>query len=270
MYWDAQQPVGSEVAYSHGDGCLDRGESPDYRQRLYIKRTPKGWVYFCHNCGWSGFRPAKGVPPSETKRQLVHRLEEGRATVVIPEELTLPRDFTQVIPPAGLVWLLQYITQDQIEQYQIGYSKQLNRVILPVYWDDELIAYQGRALGEYGKDNPKYLTWKKKAVKHPYFMADNVTDTKILIIVEDMLSAIKVSCAGVGVAVLGSYVADAVFDLIRQYDAVRVWLDYDKAKVSLASTKRIRSITGKPATPIITDLDPKDYGEGFINNKVKE
>ena len=54
--WDINAPLNQNVRYNHEEGCRVFGSGPDTKGRLFVKRTSTGFIWFCHNCGGSGFR----------------------------------------------------------------------------------------------------------------------------------------------------------------------------------------------------------------------
>ena len=102
----------------------------------------------------------------------------------------------------------------------------MDRVILPVWGEEGLLYWQGRALTQ--RDGvPKYInvTTKRKSV---YFVVNMDSDTTVL--VEDILSALAVARAGANsLALLGSSMNMGVQEFIKT-NKVRVWLDPDKRK----------------------------------------
>jgi hypothetical protein len=94
-----------------------------------------------------------------------------------------------------------------------------------------------------------------------------------LVVVEDVLSAIKVSrlspdyCA---MPLLGSYMSPEWSRIVSErFKWVRIWLDRDKAKESLKMARNLSAL-GIDSRSVITELDPKEYSKeqikGFLNN----
>jgi hypothetical protein len=262
-----REEVGTEVRYNHE-------ECNDSRGRLYVRRTPYGYYYFCHNCGYKGRSRSDELTPQETIKA-VERLQENQ--VVAPNEIKLPDDFITDIPDRGLAWLYKYgITDGEIGRFGFGFSRTLNRLILPVFRDQDLIYWQGRALDP--EQKPKYINIRAGG-KGVFFQSDFLTSSicsgmlaggrvgredHLVCIVEDILSAIKVGRVTNAIALLGSYIPDSLSRILDSYDRVFVWLDSDKRKEAIKYSQRIQVLTGKQTKVIYTEKDPKEYTDNEI------
>lgn len=263
-------PLFEEARFNHGVGCLDNGDhTPDTKQRLYVKRTPSGWTWHCFNCGASGFKRAKNLSVSELRSIYANR--EADMVSHCSDNGTgvcLPSDFSREdIPLVALTWLRKYgITPEEITHFRFGYSQRLDRLILPVFKEDGLVYWQGRYFGK-DIDKPKYLNVRAKS-RGDIFFSRNTKNTSDVVLVEDILSAIKVGRVTGAVALLGSYVPDSLLTFLGTRGIIRVWLDRDKAMTGIRSARRITALTGRPAFPVITPLDPKEYSEQEILAKL--
>lgn len=161
------------------------------------------------------------------------------------------------IPRQAMKWLLSYgISVDEIAKHTIEWSPDRNSLVLlntESYW-------QGRNFGV----GPKYMS---NGIKPLTIYGEG----DILVLVEDILSAIKVSrvsgyCA---VPLLGSSLpTDWQSTLTDKYDIILFWLDRDKAKNSIRFKNRIKSL-GKASKVIITERDPKEYNTKEIEKWLK-
>lgn len=251
------QIVGEEYRYNH-DKCGDT------RERLYVKKTSEGYVYHCFNCGWSGFKKDKQVTSlSNTKEYLNARQNNGNSDDTRRANLYLPTDCTNLLPDMAWNWLGRYgITTDEARKYHFQYSPKLRRLILPLYNPQgELIYWQGRTLTKPTKENPKYLNVSVSKRSYAVF---NPTKSTSVCLVEDILSAIKVSRQVAAIPILGSYINGTLLTYLKDFDIIYCWLDLDKRWDSLKYSQRIRLLTGKPCSSIITDLDPKEYNDEQI------
>jgi len=133
-------------------------------------------------------------------------------------------------------------------------------LILPLYNKaGELIFWQGRNLGKVTKDNPKYVNVRSK--KTDYCIFKGGSKSKVVVLVEDILSAIKVSNTGCvdSVPILGSYIPPNILPFIKDYDTIFIWLDYDKRFTSIKSAAKLHELSCKVVRTIITEKDPKEY-----------
>ena len=162
--------------------------------------------------------------------------------------------FTKHIPKKAMKWLLQNrINLKEIEEYNILWCQD-NETLILVHTDEY---WQGRHFGNYGI---KYLSKGRKPLTI-------YGDSDIIILVEDVLSAIKIArlspeyCA---MPLLGSSLSTEHEEVLRDiFKTIYVWLDRDKAKQGIKMSRNLRQ-KGINTKSIITDLDPKEYNEGEI------
>ena len=146
QYMNSDAPLEEWVQYYHEDGCSGVSRC------LHVLRCNDGWHYNCKSCGMAGFARNEGVPPPSW-------LNDIRQNKSYNKEIQLPWDYATDVPKKGLRWLYKYgIMDTEIETHRIGYSKYLDRVILPVYSGGRLITWQGRYLEVPDKLHPKYMT----------------------------------------------------------------------------------------------------------------
>ena len=169
----------------------------------------------------------------------------------------------------ALLWLAKYnVTPEEIKKYNINYSPYFERLILPVYDRHGRLTYwQGRYFGKDIGTQPKYYNTRSSRGE---IWFDTGGDSSIIVVVEDILSALSVARAGYrAFALLGSYVSD---NLIRKLQSegkqVCVWLDLDKQCASMQYTKRL-NVFGVEAKTIVTTEDPKEYLPDRIKKEVE-
>ena len=103
---------------------------------------------------------------------------------------------------------------------------------------------------------PKVLTHGPKRGNEPVWL--NLESTTI-IIVEDVVSAIKVSRVANCVALLGSHIPlELLMRLSKRFKTCGVWLDPDKARESILQAGTAKWIF-KDSYAILSDKDPKYY-----------
>jgi hypothetical protein len=245
-------------------------ECEDTRKRLYIKKVSGGYIRHCHNNNCyegKGFVATDGrSTPSDTIRHVIHTVKTDElSTDQTVKNIQLPLDANSTIPVLGLGWLYKYyITDEEIKKYGICYSEQYRRLILPVYQDEQLIYWQGRSLKPpetsskscYTKDNPKYLNIRQSGAKNVFFKV-TLSTIPLLVVVEDILSAIRVGRTHNSLALLGSYFPTTLLKEFSQYDKIIIYLDHDKWQTAIKAAIKFNKITGKQF--VIKDhlLDPK-------------
>lgn len=154
-----------------------------------------------------------------------------------------------------LKWLLGYgLSSKECEQFKSCYKKGEKAVNLLVlthgadYW-------QARNFG-YGV---KYLSSGKKP-----FIVYGQGD--VLVLVEDIISAVKVGRQYVAVPMLGSKPASEWNIYIKPYKRVIIWGDRDKARQNVTLSRRLGEWLGKKIEVVISEKDPKEY----TDNEIKE
>lgn len=230
---------------------------------LAIARTGSGWVWHCHRCDQHGFKPAANLSPKDMMKWLKSKGEKAQEYT---KEVQLPEDFTFTIPTKGLAWLYgNGVSKEQMKQYHFGYSQYYDRVILPVYDKDKLIYWEGRYLGVPDKYHPKYMKVSDSNRMNIYFVVDGHS-TETVVLVEDILSAVKVGDLFDCYAMLYAFIPDnLVFELAKKYGSIILWLDADKEHQMISRTMRYRSF-GINVEFRKTKKDPKDYTLSEIRN----
>jgi len=256
-YFDVDAPQDVTLRYLH-EGCSDGKDTC-----LVVTKTNSGWAYYCHRCKLKGFKPVHGLPPS--KVAALFRAQQRKQSTLV-RQVQLPKDFTTEIPPEGLVWLYRVgITDYEISFFGIGWSKSYGRVILPVYQGRKLIYWQGRYVGK-DESMEKYVNQKQVGREDTYFRNEPRVTSGRIVMVEDILSAIKVGRVSNCIGLLYAYVPDALVVKLRErYDEIVIWLDPDKSLYTLRVLKRLRAF-GLPVRRVYSPKDPKYYNEEEIES----
>ncbi|NIT54780.1 MAG: hypothetical protein GWN00_00600, partial [Aliifodinibius sp.] len=160
-YFDLNAPINEGRRYRHPD-C---SEGKD--RALIVTRTAEGWKWWCHRCGKGGFRDVNGLSPQQTMEWLKNLKAKP---VQRQDRIELPKDFSNQIPPEGWAWLFKSgLDEHDVQRYKMGYSRQLHRLIMPVYTDGQLVYWQGRSLVAATPENPKYINVHQKGRSDIYF-----------------------------------------------------------------------------------------------------
>ena len=170
-------------------------------------------------------------------------------------------------PPEARMWLYEAsIYGNRINNNGIVYGPDSGRVYLPVYQGNKLVFYQARRIFGQG---PKYLGPSVDRSSLLYWQ--NQQETKqVCIVVEDILSAIRVGKHITAVSLLGTKITTAQASQLAEYSTVVTWLDPDKAGVEGAqAVRRILSLTSTVKN-IVTDKDPKHLSDREIKLILKE
>ena len=226
---------------------------------LSVVRYSWGWYWKCHRCGLKDFQTIDDLSP----KQLLAFETKYEKETNYTKTVRLPEDFTIELPQKALLYLEQFgITKEERKRFYIGFSERYDRLILPIFDDDgNLIYWQGRNLGEVTKDRPKYINVKVPR-KEIYFKC--TSNKKIIVLVEDIFSAIKVGRCADAYAIMYTYVPhDLILSLSSKYNSIVLWLDYDKKMEMWLYTKRFKAF-GFPVSHRCTKKDPKYYNKNEI------
>jgi len=203
---------------------------------------------FCFKCGHSTGRKKVG--------------EQVRRSA---SEIVLPSDVVAELPFEARAWLGQYsLARLDIQQNNIMWSEQWSRIVFPYFDDTGLIAWQGRYVGN-DKTKAKWFSQGKiHEIIHPIKVRNREA-----VLVEDIVSAIKVSKIKGSIPIFGSSISSKqLLRLKTVVDKVWVYLDPDvrTKSVSIASLARL---LGLEAYVIFSDKDPKEHTHEEIQEYLK-
>lgn len=214
----------------------------------------------CFRCGFNASESKGQQTLAELAR--IRELNESAEKMMLSMEL--PHDFTTTIPRHGRAWLFKAgLSESTYKLHGIGYSKTLDRVILPVFGDKgELIWYQCRAL--HAGQKPKYLQPARDRSHVLYRGHLQPSTDGRAIIVEDILSAIRVGKHIQTYSLLGTKITTAQAARLSKHDRITTWLDPDSA--GRKGAYRIRRTLGllTEVDNIVTTTDPKDLTDKEI------
>ena len=227
----------------------------------YISNSIAGVRLYCFRCKEQLFEYHSRMSAAEIiVRQKVESVSYDRG---FPEGV-LCSDIT--CPDAAKVWLLRAgITPEHSEKYGFIWSPELSRVCVAI--DEE--SWIARAVD--GR-NPKYILSKGSSGKFWTNDRDQSRCSELVVVVEDVLSAIKISESGfVSMAVLGTTVSSLHANWLSKYSKVVGWFDGDKAG-RRAQSRLLKSlgVFGVLPASIRTDEDPKYHSLSVIQEKIKE
>lgn len=257
-YFDPTAPVGEGRRFA--GHCSHK---PD--KSLIITRSRTGWAWYCHRCKEWGIRDLSGKSPAE-KAAFIKSL--SAQPIQTMKDIRLPLDYTRELTVEALAYCYtRGLTDTDIKQWKFGYSHKYGRLILPVYKDRRLLFYQGRAMFPITKDNPKYMNVYQSGRRGVYFVACKMFSGDV-VIVEDIVSAIRVSYTADAYAMLSTHVPEAlILELDEQYNTIYLWLDPDKLRKCAKLMRRYRSL-GIDIKLIRSDKDPKFYNNENIRRYI--
>jgi hypothetical protein len=221
---------------------------------LIVNHFPRKYSAYCFRCDFDKYH-IKGI---STLAELAHLKQLNERTALLQlHKLELPDDFTTDIPFEGRRWLYAGgISPTTWQAHGIGYSPSLERVVLPVYDDRRnLLWYQMRAVHE-GQE-PKYIQPDRPRGNITYKVGVSRSNTQRAIVVEDILSAIRVGKYIPTYSLLGTKITTEQAAMLGHYDRVTTWMDDDTAGIqgALSVRKCVSLVTD--CDNIRTTLDPK-------------
>lgn len=208
---------------------------------------------YCFSCG---FRKGKSTP---------QRPKQAASTIPVQQSkgLSLPDDTTLSLPSSAYNWVTKYITSREAYDNKFMWSDKgipfgttmySECLIMPVYDTyGNLLLYQAR---HFGSDDslPKYLTkGKPDEILHILGKGEGP-----IVLVEDLISAIKVSRVCRAMPLFGSNLSLSTCGRLASVtDSIILWLDYDKTRESHRMANRYSSFFNSISV-VSTKHDPKE------------
>jgi len=208
-----------------------------------------------------------GEPSLADMRGRLVKANTGQLTLSLP--IVLPADHTYILPAHALIWLRMYgITDEELNQQKVGWSADLQRLILPLYdATGGLLFWQGRYCPTEpvpGEKRHKYINRGQPDVTLAIFGREKVLVPSSICVVEDFFSAIKVGRVMPTLCLWGSELSmTKIRRLALLYSELVIWLDTDKAAYSARCEIKARPYFDRVGA-IYTQCDPKTYTTGVI------
>lgn len=241
-------PEGSTRKIGHDCGAGDC---------LQINHKRDGWGAYCHRCSYKGFVPR----PAETlteKLERLKRIQTAERDACFSPSLPMPAEYQPSLwPLAARVWLYK-AGMSNVEIQHLGYywNARIQRVVMPIRdAAGTLLYWQARTLD---KTNPTKYINQKGVDKHSFIARYGAGP--IVVLTEDILSAYKVSRAGVeAMPLMGTKLSTTVAaEIVRDGRPVACWLDPDVAgRTAAAKVCKTLRAYGVKVTNVISDRDPK-------------
>lgn len=237
---------------------------------LLISHNKSGYSCYCFKCGETDFHAHEDLT--------LRRKLQYQQTKELFNDIKVPTDivFSNQLSDDTVVWLGKAgVSPELAEHYGIGYSKYYNRAYLPIKdTKGNILFQQWRSVDG---SQPKYIN-QRGASKDVLFYSD---DAKVLpnhkpkeravVVVEDILSAIRVGRLQKACAMLGTSISNHnLLNIVELYDTIYIWTDSDKAGIkSRKKLRRLFSLYNKTIIDIYTDKDPKLYNNQEIKNVLR-
>ena len=183
------------------------------------------------------------------RKHITQAIEQPKSRIV------LPADVTTELPYEAKQWLEQYqLSRLDLMSNHVMWSEHWSRIIFPYFNETGLLAWQGRYVG---KETDK-AKWFSQGKIHEIIHPVKVTN-RTAVLVEDIVSAIKVSKFTGAIPIFGSSVnAKQILRLKTVVDRVWYWLDPDMRSKSVKMAN-LSTLLGLPACVIFSDKDPKEH-----------
>jgi len=176
---------------------------------MVISKRHTHWFYYCFRCGMCGEIPFETNTPERTlkliKANKTEQYKQKQKTMQLPEDFVELSNATG--PAKAKTWLWSYGLDATIwKKHNIGWSDSYQRVIFPIYnttnyafnlSSKKLVGWLARDVSFIQSNEkvlykvPKYLL-KTEPGKTRKFFTLNAPKAKIVVVVEDILSAIKI------------------------------------------------------------------------------
>jgi len=209
----------------------------------------------CFSCGFTR---------GSTTSPYVRELEESDEKTI-----TIPDDISYEYSPACLEWVAKFgLTPQDLIKHQVRWSKRYQQLIYIYEKMDGVGIGCVQARNFSTSAVSKYFNQGDATNVLPIYSSTNRNST--IVIVEDSLSAIKVSGYIDSMPLLGSYLPILKILAIKKlrYDNVIIWLDHDKYKNALDIAEHF-TLLGVGTRIVVTPLDPKEYTLEYIKDKLK-
>ena len=200
---------------------------------------------------------------------LFERMTKAQFHSVESKEVVLPDDVTTNIRQDALAWIRQYsVTNQELEQNTVLWSPHKELLIFPIFdGTKSLLAWNGRYFGP-NVEYPKYVTYGLRRNVFHHIHPDTPTNTVVL--VEDMVSAIKVGRVASAMPLFSSDINKyRLFRVSGNFDNIVVWLDPNKHQHAIALSQRAESFFKKVGV-VLSDKDPKCYTTQEIEEYVSD
>lgn len=187
-------------------------------------------------------------------------------------------DWQYSLPSVALDWLDKYgITSTEISFYGFRWNPNLTSKLwdgptgalaMPLFENGRVVCVSYRL---FDQDKPKSITLGYR----PYITLSNIEPSEdiyrrgsFVIVVEDYISALKVSRMAPCIPLLGSNMPDdAILRLSKAYRSVYFWLDEDKLLPAMKMATKA-GLLGMTTGTIYTELDPKDHSTEELSSLI--
>lgn len=241
---------------------------------MLVERKDDGSVAaHCFRCGSGGFCSAQPYHKDADKirsdaRRRANESAYGNLAVAglwLPDDV---RERTASFPAGVRAWLSKAgLTNDVLDREQFLWSDEKETLYIPVRIEDDLTGYVRRNFGH----GDRYRTLKTDKERWFGYYADYPPTEKI-VLVEDILSALRVREVCDSLALLGTNLIAGAQSLIMQkgYKEAVIFLDADNPTVRSEARRMKKKLPFLPVRVIETGNDPKYYSKEQLEKLIYE
>lgn len=225
----------------------------------------------CPKCGsrdnlsvWSdGHKYCFGCQHYETPTG--EAIDRVKNKIFVNEKLTknskvkLPTTISANLTHEVMYWLESFfVTEEMAVKWKFKWDYENKNLILPIYDGMDLVMYQERYFGP-DKDKPKYRHVGNLGNFIPvdYPTVNSKGSSELVVVVEDIISAKRVSEVACATPLLGSYLSkETATRLATRFPRAAIWLDHNMLRKAM-DYKRDYSVLFDELVVIDTPRDPK-------------
>lgn len=211
---------------------------------------------YCFGCGY--YVTGDGKTLDVVRRQKV------LSNPIVRQAPKLPSDASMSLPKVAVDWIEQaHLKASDAIMAGLRWSQEEGGLIIPIYDEDNaLVMYQIRRFNT----KPKY---ENRGVLGNFLpVEDSKSNNRIVVVVEDFLSSLRVSSFADAMPLLGSHLPSITATrLSKCYDRLLIWLDNDKKREALRYYAQYR-VLFEEVKVLITSQDPKLYGDQAMMEEI--
>ena len=246
--------------FSHHERCPSCAERGDDSQGDNLGVWQDGHK-FCFKCGHHESAEGGSLSNIADRLEKQQKKETPKSGIV-----SLPVDFDTVLPPVAVDWLSQYeLTAKEISDNHIGWSNEDHSLVYPVFdsYGNLLMVQRRRFI----KGRARFHT--SGFPEDVFHILGNTSNSVRVVVVEDLVSAIKVARVAPSLPLWGSNIsAKRAHKLSQVFDELVIWLDADKAEYAMRKRVALAPFFGRVSTKV-TEQDPKKYSTSEIKEILK-
>lgn len=190
--------------------------------------------------------------------------------------ISLPFDFSYRVRADAIKWLNRYnVTQEEIEKYGFGWTEQQQALVMPVFDADKRMRFYQLRYFNGGKQRYKIVGNKNDyhlILDHhsSHTCLSGIDNTgSVVVVVEDYLSAIRVSRQFPCVPLFGKDVQAVLSSIAGRFKQLVIYLDPDMAKAALKQSWRFSALFEGGASVVVADRDPKELTDKEIFSMIQ-